>query len=83
MSEFVVGPSAPAELARRACYADMLTREQPLSEPAFLAVAEKHGFDGDWIDEQARRGFIARKAVQETGETAITVTSKTLHRYSL
>ena len=83
MSEFEMSSSAPSELARRACYADVLSREQPLTEGAFLDVAREHGFDEDWINEQARRGFIARKPVQETGETAITVTSKTVHRYSL
>jgi hypothetical protein len=38
-------------------------------------------FDQAWIDEQARRGFIARK--EREGQPVITVTSKARGRYGI
>ncbi|CAN5478310.1 hypothetical protein BH23CHL4_BH23CHL4_03070 [soil metagenome] len=83
MSEFVTGPETPAEQLRRTFYLEVTGKDQPLPEADFIAIAGQHGFDGAWIDEQARRGFIARKSTQDTGETMVSVTSKSTHRYSL
>lgn len=83
MSEFTTGPDAPAELSRRAFYLEVTGRGQSLTEDEFTMIAEQHGFDAAWIDEQARRGFISRKASQDTNETMVAVTSKSTHRYSL
>jgi (2Fe-2S) ferredoxin len=83
MSEFVTGPEAAPEMARQAFYAEAMAGEQPLSEEAFASIASSHGFERDWIDEQARRGFIARKPAPDSGEVMITVTSKAAHRYRL
>jgi (2Fe-2S) ferredoxin len=83
MDEFMTSPTAPAERARHAAYANALAREEPLTEAAFLAIAGAHGFDSDWVEEQARRGFIARKPNSEVGEPTVTVTSKTRTRYSI
>lgn len=83
MSEFVTCPEAPDEKSRGEFYREVTGNDQHLSEESFGAIADQHGFDGAWVDEQARRGFIARKPSPETGETMITVTSKARHRYSL
>jgi (2Fe-2S) ferredoxin len=83
MSSFVTGPDTSAETQRRQFFLELISDNASHTEGQFASIAEKHGFDAAWIDEQARRGFIARKPSPETGETMITVTSKTLHRYSL
>jgi hypothetical protein len=47
----------------------------------FVALATEHGFDEGWVNEQARRGFIARK--ETDGVPTITVTTKALQRYRI
>ena len=83
MSEFVTSPEAPDEKGRGEFYREVTGNDQQLAEEDFATIADRHGFDAVWVDEQARRGFIARKPSPETGETMITVTSKARHRYSL
>ncbi len=83
MDEFVTSRDAPAEQSRCSCYAEATASEGAIKEPDFLALAERHGFDASWVDEQARRGFIARKPHPESSEQMITVTSKARHRYSV
>ena len=79
----ITGFDSPPELARRDFYAAALACGNfcPADRLAELALA--HGFDSAWIDEQARRGFIARKPDPETGEPAIVVTKKAVDRYRL
>lgn len=83
MDEFVTNPEAKPEKGRREFYLDVTGKEQPVPEGTFATIAGQHGFDSAWVDEQARRGFIARKPSVETGETMVTVTSKARHRYAL
>jgi (2Fe-2S) ferredoxin len=83
MSEFATGPEAPPEMARQALYADAVSSERPLSEEEFASIASRHGFERDWIDEQARRGFIARKPAPDSDKVMIAITSKAVHRYRL
>jgi len=54
-----------------------------ISPERFAALAVQHGFDDAdaWVNEQARRGFIARKEID--GEAVITVTTKARNRYGL
>jgi (2Fe-2S) ferredoxin len=79
----VLNAGSPDEQARRAFYADIVEREEAVTDARFAEVAATHGYDAAWIDEQARRGFIARKPSPESGETIITVTSKARTRYRL
>ncbi|CAN5760236.1 hypothetical protein BH23CHL5_BH23CHL5_12450 [soil metagenome] len=83
MDEFVTSRTSAAETARRDCYREVLASNPPLSELQFSAIAANNSFDQGWIDEQIRRGFVARKPDPESGEPAFTVTSKALHRYDL
>ncbi len=83
MDEFVTSRTSQAEAARRDCYREVLADQQPVSEPRFGTIAANHAFDQVWIDEQIRRGFVARKPDPESGEPTLTVTSKALHRYDL
>ncbi len=82
MDEFITSPTSQAESNRHDFYAEAVQSDQPLSEAAFESLATTHGFDSAWIDEQARRGFIARKP-DESGTIHITVTSKARHRYTV
>lgn len=82
MDEFVTSSEAPAETARRDFYREAVTHPSGQSEGAFLDLAMKHGFDAAWVDEQARRGFIARKPGDNDAQV-ITVTSKARTRYSV
>ncbi len=80
VERLVLTPGSGAEECRRELY-DEAVSGPSLSPDAFAEVSERHGFDAAWIDEQARRGFIARKPVD--GEAAIVVTSKARNRYGL
>lgn len=79
----VINANSPDEQNRRALYAEAVTHDGPMSQEAFVALTERFGLDTAWIDEQARRGFIARKAIEEGGEPMISVTTKAKNRYRL
>jgi (2Fe-2S) ferredoxin len=79
--DLVLNATTQSEGARRAFYGEAVTAEQT-DESTFAALAESHGYDDAWIGEQARRGFIARKADPE-GVTRISVTSKARTRYGV
>ncbi|HQY31762.1 MAG TPA: (2Fe-2S) ferredoxin domain-containing protein [Thermomicrobiales bacterium] len=51
-------------------------------EASFLSLAEANGFGAAWINEQLRRGFMARKPLADS-EPGMTVTSKAKTRYSI
>ncbi len=78
-----VGIDAPAEVARRDFYRAASDCGGACPADRFEEIATEHGFDTRWIDEQARRGFIARKPHPETGEPAIVITKKAADRYRL
>lgn len=77
----LIGPDSPAELSRHDLFADVLKDGNPVPAAVFEMKADAHGFDGTWIAEQQRRGFIARKAGADGGAETITVTKKTRDRY--
>jgi (2Fe-2S) ferredoxin len=79
----VLNANSPDEQARRAFYADIVQRDEAVTDTAFAELAATHGYDAAWIDEQARRGFIARKPSADDGATMITVTTKAKIRYRL
>ncbi len=79
----IVGFDAPSEVARQDFYRAASRCGEFCDADRFLAIATDHGFDSRWIDEQARRGFIARKSDPESGEAAIVITKKASDRYRL
>ena len=79
----VLNAQSPDEEARRAFYLAAITPDEPRDAELFAMLALEHGLDQAWIDEQARRGFIARKPSEDGERTRITVTSKTRSRYRL
>lgn len=80
IERLLLRPDSEDEVRRRALYWEA-ARGEPLRIEEFAALAQRHGFAESWIAEQARRGFIARKA-GSAGEH-ITVTSKARQRYQI
>jgi (2Fe-2S) ferredoxin len=83
VERLVIGPHAPEEQQRKLVYADAIASADPMESGAFVTLVESHGFDANWIAEQQRRGFIARKPTPEGDRETITVTKKARARYSL
>ncbi len=79
----MTGFDTPAEEARRALYLAALTCGEYCATERFIGLAGEHGFDEPWIDEQAKRGFIARKPDPASGEPSFVVTKKAVDRYRL
>jgi (2Fe-2S) ferredoxin len=81
VERLLLNADVPEEVSRATFYRAAVSSGPTSPESAFRSLAEQHGFDERWVDEQMRRGFIARKPAEE-GST-ITVTSKALHRYRI
>jgi (2Fe-2S) ferredoxin len=77
----VVGPNAAEEKARKGLFAEAMSAPGGMEVSAFATVAHRHGFDDQWISEQLRRGFLAKKPVDSV--EMITVTKKARDRYSV
>ena len=80
VERLVLTPTTPEEVIRQAVYAEAIRADQ-LTADHFAALAGRHDLDDAWINEQARRGFIARKELD--GVPVVTVTSKARARYGL
>jgi (2Fe-2S) ferredoxin len=83
VERLVLSATSDAELGRKGYYAEALSNDGGLPADAADALASRHGFDDQWIGEQLRRGFMARKPHSESGEDRIQVTKKARDRYSL
>ncbi len=79
----VLNSHTAEEEKRRAFYREAIAAGDSLPAEEFTNLASVQGFDDAWIDEQARRGFIARKANPEDGLINVTVTTKTRNRYQI
>lgn len=82
VERLILRPGEGDEGCRREIFAAAVA-EVTISPESFAALALQHGFsDADaWVNEQARRGFIARKELD--GVPIITVTTKARNRYGL
>lgn len=80
VERLLLKPNEGEEQARREIY-EAAVRAEPISPEDFLALAQAHGWDEAWVNEQARRGFIARKQVDD--RPVIMVTSKARQRYGI
>lgn len=69
------------ESDRERFYRAVVVNGDTIAANAFAELATSHGYDDAWINEQARRGFIARK--EADGVPNITVTTKALQRYRI
>lgn len=83
VERLVIGPDSPEEQQRKRLYAAAIASADPMGSGAFASLVESHGFDTNWISEQQRRGFIARKPASDGDGETITVTKKARDRYSL
>ncbi len=81
VERLILTPDTPEESRREAFFRAVVTLGDTVAAATFAELALEHGFDEAWINEQARRGFIARK--EADGVPTITVTSKALHRYRI
>lgn len=82
--DLVTSASTAAESARRTFYVAATASPTAPSEAEFTALATEHGFEAAWVDEQARRGFLARKPdPDDSNRTIIQVTKKARDRYRL
>jgi (2Fe-2S) ferredoxin len=83
VERLVLAADSEAELQRRGYYAEAVAIEGGQAPETAVALATSHGLPTDWIDEQLRRGFMARKPDPETQEERILVTKKARVRYSV
>jgi (2Fe-2S) ferredoxin len=83
VERLLVGPMAPEEVQRHDFYAAAVSPDATRPAPEFSHLAQAHGFDDRWVQEQQRRGFIARKPGESGGAETVTVTKKARDRYSV
>ena len=83
VERLVLSPAAPAEMVRHDFYAAAVAVGGDMPPDDALALATRHELDQAWIDEQLRRGFMARKPHPETGEDRLQVTKKARARYTV
>jgi (2Fe-2S) ferredoxin len=83
VERLVMSPRALAEVIRHDFYATAVGVDGGMPLDEALALASRHELDQAWIDEQLRRGFMARKPHPETGEDRLQVTKKARSRYAV
>lgn len=81
LERLVLAPETEAEAARRAFYADMVALGDAPPADDVAALAARHAMPDGWLDEQARRGFVARKPGADGGPATVSVTKKARDRY--
>lgn len=81
VERLVLNANTPEEVARERFYREAVATGATLESERLSSLAAEHSFDDNWINEQSRRGFIARKEVD--GVQTVTVTSKALQRYRI
>lgn len=83
VERLVLSPDTPSEQHRHDFYEAAVKGDATRPAPDFEKLASKFGFETAWISEQQRRGFIARKPVEEGDGETITVTKKARARYGV
>ncbi len=83
VDRLVLAANSDAELQRRGYYSDAVSIEGGQTPDAAAALATSHNLPEKWVDEQLRRGFMARKPHPDSGEDRIVVTKKARVRYAL
>lgn len=81
VERLMLTPDTPVEKCREDVYRGVVEAGWKLPADQFEQIAESAGFDHAWVNEQARRGFIARKEVD--GVPTINPTTKALSRYRI
>ncbi|HEX5167125.1 MAG TPA: (2Fe-2S) ferredoxin domain-containing protein [Thermomicrobiales bacterium] len=81
VQRLMLTPETPEEAQRESFYRSVVANSDTVPSERFIEQAAEVGYDEAWINEQARRGFIARKDAD--GIPTITVTTKALQRYRI
>jgi (2Fe-2S) ferredoxin len=81
VERLILSPDSPEEVARKDFYQAVVDAGWKIPAEEFESIADARGLDRTWINEQARRGFIARKEVD--GVPTINPTTKALSRYRI
>lgn len=80
-THLVLGPTSDAESRRRSLYVSLVESGNWMSPDALRALVSEHGLADDWVSEQLKRGFLAKKPTDE-GEFMV-ATSKARTRYGV
>jgi (2Fe-2S) ferredoxin len=83
VERLLLGPQTPEERTRHEFYQAASARGAPVPVADFEALAAEFGFDGSWVAEQLRRGFVARKPAADGEGYTIEVTKKARTRYGI
>lgn len=81
VERLVLTPDTPEEAMRERFYQAAVASGDTVSADQFGVLAAEYSYDDAWINEQARRGFIARK--EADGVPTVIVTTKALQRYRI
>lgn len=81
VERLILSPETPVEQCRESVYRAVVDEGWRIPAERFATIAEEAGFDSTWVQEQARRGFIARKEID--GVPTINPTTKALSRYRI
>lgn len=82
VERLLLQPGSNFEGRRGDFYRDVV-RQSVSSEAAAQDLAETHGLNESFLEEQFRRGFMSRKTDKDTGDTRVQPTKKALTRYGL
>ena len=83
VERLLLSADTPEEQARKAFYVDLLSAGTQPTEETLNEIASRHEYDSAWLNEQMRRGFLAKKLDKETGDAFFQVTKKSRVRYSI
>jgi (2Fe-2S) ferredoxin len=83
VDRLLLGAQTPEEQTRREFYRAAVATGTAMPSDDFVRLAEEWGFDGAWLAEQQRRGFIARKPGTDGEGETIGVTKKARTRYGI
>lgn len=81
VERLILNADTPEEVNREKFYRAVVDEGGKIPAERFAELACDFGFDNAWINEQARRGFIARKEVD--GQPTVNPTTKALSRYRI
>lgn len=81
VERLILSADTPDEVRRKDFYQAVVDAGWKIPTEQFTSLAAEFDFDQTWINEQARRGFIARKEVD--GTPTINPTTMALSRYRI
>lgn len=83
VERLLTGPNAPAEKNRQGFFMALHEKGNSVSREEANVLADEHDLNENWIAEQLRRGFMAKKPDAQSGEDRYSMTSKARDRYRI